>query len=137
MPLFLTTTVNLSLVLQAYTVTKNMRDLHRYAVIFLSGLIFFLALGFEFALVVTNSMAIVQAKIFNAQWIQRGTLYMETISIWFFSIVFTSKLVYTLYYRRKHGWKQWSGVKILAAMGGCTMLIPCTNYSLPHLLTTC
>ena len=137
MPLFMTTTVNLSLVLQAYTVTKNMEDLHRYAVISLSSLIFFLALGFEFALMVTNSMAIVQAKIFNAEWIQRGTLYMETISIWFFSIVFTSKLVYTLYYRRKHGWKQWSGVKILAAMGGCTMLIPCESYSPPHLLTTC
>jgi pheromone alpha factor receptor len=136
MPLFMTTTVNLSLVFQAFTVTKNMKDCYRYAVIFLSGLIFFLALGFEFALMITNSLAIVQAKIFNAQWIQRGTLYMETISIWFFSIVFTSKLVYTLYYRRKHGWKQWSGVKILAAMGGCTMLIPCTSPLL-NLLRAC
>lgn len=130
MPLLMTTTVNLSLVLQAYTVTKSMRNMYRYSVIFMSGLVFFLAVGFRFAEVVTNCISIIQAKIFNAEWVQKGTLYMETISIWFFSIVFTGKLVYTLYYRRKHGWKQWSGVKILAAMGGCTMLIPCKHCNL-------
>lgn len=124
-PLLMQTTVNLSLTLQAYTVTKNMRDSFRYAIIFASGLIFFLALGFQFALMVLNSIAIIQAVVFSAEWVRQGALYMETASIWWFSIIFTSKLVYTLHYRRKHGWKQWSGVKILAAMGGCTMLIPC------------
>jgi pheromone alpha factor receptor len=121
----MTVTVNLSLVLQAYTVTKNMRDRYRYVIIALSTLVFFTAVGFEFAEVVLNCVAIVQAKYYTKQWIQHGALYMETVSIWYFSIIFTSKLVYTLHYRKKHGWKQWSGVKILAAMGGCTMVIPC------------
>jgi pheromone alpha factor receptor len=132
-PLLMTITVNLSLVLQAYTVTKNMRDLYRYSIIAMSGLVFFLAVGFKFADVVINCIAIVQAKYYAEQWVQHGALYMETISIWYFSIIFTSKLVYTLYYRKKHGWKQWSGVKILAAMGGCTMVIPC-EYSSQHYL---
>jgi pheromone alpha factor receptor len=127
-PLLMTITVNLSLVLQAYTVTKNIRDLYRYMIIAVSSLVFFMAVGFEFAEVVLNCIAIVQAKYYAEQWVQHGALYMETISVWYFSVIFTSKLVYTLHYRRKHGWKQWSGVKILAAMGGCTMVIPC-EYS--------
>lgn len=129
--LLLNTSINLSLTFQAYTVTKNMKNLYRYSIIFLSGLIFFLALGFQFAEMVMNCIAIVQATIFSAAWVQQGALYMETAAIWYFSIIFTSKLVYTLYYRRKHGWKQWSGVKILAAMGGCTMLVPCKNSLTP------
>jgi pheromone alpha factor receptor len=124
-PLCMTITVNLSLVLQAYTVTKNMSDRYRYSLIALSSLVFFMAVGFEFAEVVFNNIAIIQAKYYAEQWVQHGALYMQTISVWYFSIIFTSKLVYTLHYRKKHGWKQWSGVKILAAMGGCTMVIPC------------
>jgi pheromone alpha factor receptor len=126
-PLLMTVTVNLSLVLQSYTVTKNMLNSHRYAVIATSTLVFLLATGFRFAVTVANCESIVGARVFDSVWVQKGALYMETVSIWFFSIIFTSKLVYTLYYRRKHGWKQWSGVKILAAMGGCTMLIPCKS----------
>ncbi|KAG0652911.1 hypothetical protein D0Z07_0232 [Hyphodiscus hymeniophilus] len=121
---FMTTTVNLSLVLQAYTVTKNMTDVYRYILLVTSSLVFFLAVGFQFADMVINSIAIVQAKYYSAQWVQHGTLYSVTISVWYFSAIFTSKLVYTLHYRRKNGWTQWSGVRILAAMGGCTMIIP-------------
>ena len=126
-PLLMTVTVNLSLVLQAYTVTKSMQNSHHYTIIALSTLVFLLATGFRFAVMVSNCESIVGARVFVSVWVQKGALYMETVSIWFFSLIFTSKLVYTLYYRRKHGWKQWSGVKILAAMGGCTMLIPCKS----------
>ena len=133
--LLMTITVNLSLVFQAYTVTKNMSDRYRYGIIALSSLVWFTSVGFEFAEVVLNNMAIVQAKYFEEQWVQPGALYMETISVWYFSVIFTSKLVYTLHYRKKHGWTQWSGVKILAAMGGCTMIIPCQCSSLKFLFS--
>lgn len=132
--LLMTITVNLSLVLQAYTVTKAMEDRYRYMIIALSSLVFFMAVGFEFAEVVLNNIAIVQAKYYTEQWVQQGALYMETISVWYFSIIFTSKLIYTLYYRKKHGWKQWSGVKILAAMGGCTMVIPCEYFKSSYII---
>jgi len=124
-PTLMCVTINLSLVLQAYTVTKNIGDRYRYPVIALSSLVWFLAVGFQFAEMILNDIAIVQAKYYAEQWIQHGSLYMQTISVWYFCVIFTSKLVYTLYYRQKHGWKQWSGVKILAAMSGCTMVIPC------------
>jgi pheromone alpha factor receptor len=126
-PLFMTITVNLSLVLQAYTVCKSMgNNVYQYAVIGLSCVVFLLAVGFRFAEAVTNSMAITDTNTYYAQaWIQTGALATETTSIWFFSIIFTGKLLWTLRIRRAMGWKQWSGVRILAAMGGCTMIIPC------------
>jgi pheromone alpha factor receptor len=127
-PLFMTLTVNLSLVLQSHTVCRGMIPLHRYTIIGLSSIVFLVAVAFRFLEAVTNSMAIVSATSFSEIWIPKAVLYTETISIWFFSLIFTVKLIFTLHYRRRNGWKQWSGVRILAAMGGCTMLIPCKYY---------
>jgi pheromone alpha factor receptor len=126
MPLLLTITVNLSLLLQAYTVCKNMSNIHRHIITLLSVVVILLAVGFRFAVTVTNAETILNADLYyTEEWIKMGSLVTETIAIWYFSIIFTGKLVYTLYDRRRRGWKQWSGVKILAAMGGCTMIIPC------------
>lgn len=127
MPLLMTITINISLYLQAYTVCKGLDDLYRHALTILSGLVALIAIGFRFAATVVNCIAImaVSATSVPMQWLNKGTLVTETISIWFFSLVFTGKLVWTLYNRRRHGWRQWSAVRILAAMGGCTMIIPC------------
>ena len=125
-PLLLTVTVNMSLVLQAYTVCKNLRNTYRYPIIGLACLVLLAAVGFRFAEMVTNCLAIMSSASYVSQaWIQTGALATETSSIWFFSIIFTGKLIWTLVNRRVMGWKQWSGVRILAAMGGCTMIIPC------------
>lgn len=127
MPLLMTITVNISLYLQAYTVCKGLDDIYRYTLTILSFLIALIAIGFRFASTVINCMAIIalSASSVPLQWLNKGTLVTETISIWFFSVVFTGKLVWTLYNRQRHGWRQWSAVRILAAMGGCTMIIPC------------
>ncbi|KAJ8062440.1 hypothetical protein OCU04_008978 [Sclerotinia nivalis] len=125
-PLCMTITVNMSLYLQAYTVCKGLDDIYRFILTGLSGIVALLAIGFRFAATVVNSMAILAtaASSVPMQWLAKGTLVTETISIWFFSLVFTGKLVWTLYNRRRNGWRQWSAVRILAAMGGCTMIIP-------------
>ena len=134
-PLLLTTTVNASLVLQAHTVCKNLNNTFRYCFTALSTLVFLLAVGFRFGQTVEDSQAVMTAESFYyLQWIHTGALVMETISIWYFSIIFTSKLLFTLYTRRRNGWKQWSAVRILATMGGCTMVIPCKFY-LVHINT--
>lgn len=130
-PVLMTITVNMSLVIQAYTVCKNMNihSIYRHAIVLLSCLVLLTAVGFHFIQMVTNSMAIMAAESFSSkQWVMTGALATETASIWFFSIIFTGKLVWTLVTRRMMGWKQWSGVRILAAMGGCTMLIPCKSF---------
>lgn len=125
-PLFMTITVDLSLVLQAYTVAKSMENIFRFIIIGLSIIIFLLPVAFRMAVTITNSMTILNAELYySKEWITMGALVTETLTIWWFSIIFTGKLVYTLWNRHRHGWKQWSGVRILAAMGGCTMIIPC------------
>ncbi|QSZ33369.1 hypothetical protein DSL72_002957 [Monilinia vaccinii-corymbosi] len=126
MPLLMTITVNMSLYLQAYTVSKGLNNMNRYILTVLSFLIALIAIGFRFASTVINCIAIMATASTSVplQWLNKGSLVMETISIWFFSLVFTGKLVWTLYNRRRHGWRQWSAVRILAAMGGCTMIIP-------------
>ena len=126
-PLLMTITVNMSLVYQAHTVCKNIHDRNqRIGITGFSILVFLLAVGFRFAEAITNSIAIMAAGNYYVKaWIQTGTLATETISIWFFSVIFTGKLLWTLYNRKRMGWKQWSAVRILAAMGGCTLIIPC------------
>ena len=127
-PLCMTLTVNISLVLQAYTVCKNMDGIYRCLITCGSCVVFLLALSFRFAQAVTNSILIMDASTNDSwRWIRTGTLATETISIWWFSIIFTSKLLYVLYIRRRNHWKQWSNVSILTAMGGCTMIIPCEH----------
>lgn len=126
-PLCMTITVNMSLYLQAYTVCKGLDNIYRIMLTGISGIVALLAIGFRFAATIVNSMAILatSASSVPMQWLVKGTLVTETISIWFFSLIFTGKLVWTLYNRRRHGWRQWSAVRILVAMGGCTMIIPC------------
>ncbi len=127
-PLFMTITVNLSLFLQAYTVCKVMEKKYVWVISFFSGLVFLLAVGFRFAQTVTNSMAITDAaSYFHHAWITTGTLATETISIWYYSIIFTGKLLWTVHARKNMGFQKWSYIQILAAMGGCTMIIPCKS----------
>ncbi|KAI6711176.1 hypothetical protein JHW43_006319 [Diplocarpon mali] len=124
-PLLMTLTVNTSLFLQAYTVCKVMEKKYLWVISFFSGLVFMLAVGFRFAQTITNSMAIMDAdKYYHQAWITTGCLATETISIWYYSIIFTGKLLWTVHARKNLGFQKWSYIQILAAMGGCTMIIP-------------
>jgi pheromone alpha factor receptor len=124
-PLLMTITINMSLTVQTYTVCKIMEKKYAYPVIAMSFIVVLLAIGFRFAQVVTNSIAILTLNLYSPQWIRAGTLITGTMAIWWFSIVFTGKLIWTLYNRKRQGWKQWGAVRVLAIMGGCTMIIPC------------
>ncbi|KAK2625677.1 hypothetical protein QTJ16_004989 [Diplocarpon rosae] len=124
-PLLMTVTVNTSLFLQAHTVCKVMERKYLLVISCFSGLIFMLAIGFRFAQTITNSMAIMSAgNYFYQAWITTGCLATETISIWYYSIIFTWKLLWTVHARKNLGFQKWSYIQILAAMGGCTMIIP-------------
>lgn len=126
LPLLLTMSVLASLALQAHTVCKNLDLPLRHAVSTVSTIIILLTVGFRFGQTIENSRAIMTATAFyHQEWIRTGALIMSTISIWYFSLIFTGKLLFTLWTRKRNGWKQWSAVRILAAMGGCTMIIPC------------
>jgi pheromone alpha factor receptor len=129
-PLLMIITVNSSLVLQAHVVTKVMNRRYIYIISALSCFVLLLAVGFRFAEVVTNSMAIISANnYFSQAWITTGALATQTISIWWFSIIFTGKLIWTVHVRKQLGFRKWTNLQLLAAMGGCTMIIPCNDPS--------
>jgi pheromone alpha factor receptor len=97
-----------------------------YCVCALAFLVLLLAIGFRFTQCITNSMAITSdGTYYSKLWIRTGALVTETISIWFFSVIFTWKLFWTIMTRRKHGWNNLNPMQILMIMSGCTMVIPC------------
>jgi pheromone alpha factor receptor len=125
-PVLMTLTVNASLVLQAQTVCKVMRRNYYYGTCALAFLVLLLAISFRFTQCITNSMAIMSdGTYYSKLWIRTGALATETISIWFFSAIFTWKLFWTIMTRRKHGWNNLNPMQILMIMSGCTMVIPC------------
>jgi pheromone alpha factor receptor len=125
-PLLMTITVNMSLVLQAHTVCKIMERKYYNTICAFACAVLLLAIGFRFAECVTNSLAIMSNfTYFSKSWIQKGTLATETLSIWFFSIVFTWKLFWTVLTRKKMGWTNLNAMQVLIIMSGCTMIIPC------------
>jgi pheromone alpha factor receptor len=118
-------TVAASLALQAHTVVKNVARLLRYLLTTFSVLVVLAAVIVRFVDTIENCIAAMGGtNFFGGTWLQYGALISETIMIAWFCVLFTGKLGYTLYIRKKNGWQQWGAVKILAAMGGCTMLIP-------------
>ncbi|KAI9742168.1 MAG: hypothetical protein M1818_004068 [Claussenomyces sp. TS43310] len=118
-------TIELSLVLQTRVVCSTFRRRYRLGITMLSSIVALLAIGFRFASMVKNAEAIVSAlETYFLTWLASATLIMETISIWYFSTIFVSKLAVTLYQRRKLGLKQWGPMQIICIMGGCTMVIP-------------
>lgn len=124
MTLFLLCSVELSLVLQTRVVCTTLRESYRLAIVALSLFIALLTIGFRFGDMVENAIAIIALEP-TYSWLASAALIMETISIWFFCLIFVGKLGITLYQRKKLGLRQWGPMQIICIMGGCTMVIPC------------
>lgn len=132
-PLLMLITVNASLVIQAHTVSKIMDKKFAYPLFVASVLVVLLAVGFRFAYMVFNAQSIYgrhQLSEGNARILKVGTVITAALTIWWFSIIFFSKLVYTVITRRRNGWKRYSTLRVLAIMSGCTMVIPCKCFPL-------
>lgn len=125
-PLFFAVTVTSSLVLQAYTVTKLVTQKLHLLTTFISISILLVAIAFRFANAILNCKAVMNTRsYFDYDWLQLAVMVTETITIWFFSVIFTGKLVYTMWTRKNMGLESWSYMQILSTMSTCTMIIPC------------
>jgi pheromone alpha factor receptor len=76
---------------------------------------------------VQNAKAIIDLAP-TYSWLASAALITETISIWYYCLIFVGKLGITLYQRKKLGLQQWGPMQIICIMGGCTMVIPCKFY---------
>jgi pheromone alpha factor receptor len=130
--LLLLCTVELSLVMQTRVVCTTLKESHRLAIVALSLLITLLTVGFRFGDMVQNAEAIVDL-VPTYSWLASAALIMETISIWYYCLIFVGKLGLTLYQRKKLGLRQWGPMQIICIMGGCTMVIPCKFFIVIHL----
>ena len=126
LPIFLTIFVNLALLLQAYTVLKTAPERNiRYVTLFFSGLVFLNAMGWRFAEAVVNVQVIVEGVESEHRWLVNGALAAETIAIWYFTVVFVTKLFMNLKARRTLNQPSWSKMEVITVMGLGTMIIPC------------
>lgn len=127
LPMFLTVFVNLSLLLQAYTVLKTVsKSILRHIATLLSCLAFLNAMGWRLAEAILNVKAIVSAATFyEYTWLINGALASETAAIWYFTIVFTAKLALNLAARRLLNQPSWSKMEVITVMAVGTMIIPC------------
>jgi pheromone alpha factor receptor len=131
MTLLFLCTIELSLVLQTRVVCMTLRESYQFIITAISLLITLLTVGFRFADMVENAIAIIGLETtYNLTWLASSALIMETISIWFFCLIFVGKLGITLYQRKKLGLRQWGPMQIICIMGGCTMVIPCKFFRL-------
>lgn len=128
-PVLMTITINGSLIIQAHAVCKIMDKKFAIPLVGASIIVVLLTIGFRFALCVTNIQAIVGAVVLEAQYLRTATLVTSTLSIWWFSLLFIYKLIFTMYTRFRNGWKRWGAFRILSIMAGCTMIIPCKFLS--------
>ncbi|RKF75636.1 Ste2 mating-type alpha pheromone receptor [Golovinomyces cichoracearum] len=131
-PVLFASTVTSSLVLQAHTVTKLATQKWHFLTIFTSVLVLIIATGFRFANAFLNCRAVIHTEsYFDFQWLQLSVLITETITIWFFSLIFTGKLIYTIWIRKNLGLTRWDHLQILSVMSACTMIIP-SAFALVH-----
>jgi pheromone alpha factor receptor len=129
--LLLLITIEASFVLQTNIVCLNTPPLLRWGVVVFSIIITLLTVSVRFVFCVRNIQGILKASYLpDTMMLGQASLITETVSIWFFCLIFVTKLAWALYQRRKMGLKQWGPMQIICIMGGCTMIIPCKFQSL-------
>jgi pheromone alpha factor receptor len=136
MTFLLLCSVELSLFLQVQVITRAMMGNHyRHMLLLLSGIVITLTVGLRFGLMVHNCKQIVGSETdtsFNILPLASGSLIMETISIWYFCIIFVAKLGFCIHERKKKlSLKPWGPMEVICIMGGCTMVIPCEFIKYP------
>jgi pheromone alpha factor receptor len=123
--LLLVCTVETSLVLQIEVITRELRSLHRVALMSLCFVVALLTITFRFVQMVLNDILIMGAQAPSSlRWITSANLVMQTVSIAFFSLIFIAKLVATIFARRKMNMRQWGPMEMICIGTGCTMIIP-------------
>lgn len=122
-PLLFAITVTSSLAFQAHTVTKILNKKWHNLISFLSTLVFLISIGFRFTNSVLNCKAVIRTEsYFNFEWLQLSVLITETMTIWFYSLIFTGKLIFHMWRWRYSNKRMYLQIPVI--MGTCTMIFP-------------
>lgn len=133
---FYVAVIEASLLMQTNVICNGLINKYRMVTIIAGYLVAITAISFNFCQTVLIVLATLHPAEYankNFSWADKGTNISWTFSLWFFCLIFTHKLVTSMWNRRSLGVKKMGPMRIIAIMGGCTMVIPCKLYYL-HLL---
>ncbi|KAI9858472.1 MAG: hypothetical protein M1824_004339 [Vezdaea acicularis] len=117
--------VEVSLVLQTQVICTTLKTVYRRVLLLVSVVVSLVAIAFRLFLSIQNTKAILLAQVFLPYvWLASATNITTTISVCFFSVVFTTKLGFALNERRKMKLRQYGPMKIIFIGGYQTMVIP-------------
>lgn len=119
--------MEVSLVLQVQVVCTTLRRWYRRVLLVVSGLVAMTPIGFRFALLVINSMSIMDLEVISSTWLENAANVVVTVSICFFCTVFVTKLGLAIKLRKKLGVQEYGPMKVIFVMGCQTMIIPGTS----------
>ncbi|BCR84604.1 alpha-factor pheromone receptor STE2 [Aspergillus chevalieri] len=116
--------MEVSLVLQIQVVCATLRRWYRLMLLVASTLVAMIPIGFRFALLVINSMSIMDLEVISSTWLENAANVVVTVSICFFCTVFVVKLGFAIKLRKKLGVREYGPMKVIFVMGCQTMIIP-------------
>ena len=126
--------IEISLVMQVHVVCVTATAAQKLWILAASLTVSMLAVGFQFADMVLNARQIVTQMSGPADnMVASATNICVTISICFFSLIFTLKLGHSIMERRKLGLKRFGPMQIIFIMGCQTLIVPGMCISSPHL----
>jgi pheromone alpha factor receptor len=124
--------VEISLVLQVHVVLSTATRVQRFWLVILSGTVGMIAITFQLATAVINSVALQDYSTSNGivppdqTRVASAANISLTISVCFFMAIFVSKLGYALKQRRTLGLRKFGPMQVIFIMGLQTMIVPCT-----------
>ena len=117
--------IEVSLLLQTQVVCVTLRKVYRQMVFLLSAAVALLAIAFRLALCISNARATYGlTTLVSLTWLTSTTNIVTSISIFWFSVVFLTKLGFALHQRRKFGLRRFGPMQIIFIMGCQTLIIP-------------
>lgn len=136
--------IMISLSMQVWVVCITTVPVQRYIIMATTTIMALIATGYKAAFIILNIRATLGVelllpfkKVVDASYIT------QAISIWLFSCVFTYKLGYAIFQRRKLKMPQFGPMQVVFIMGCQTMLIPGSTlhpslfYSYLHVTNSC
>ncbi|KAF2203220.1 hypothetical protein GQ43DRAFT_479225 [Delitschia confertaspora ATCC 74209] len=125
MTLFLVICIMISLSLQVRVVCITTPRYQRFWIMVVTSAVALVAIAVRFAVTVFNAQnSIYKIYFFKYQWLVNAQTITQVVAIWFFSVVFTTKLGYAIIQRRKLGMRQFGPMQIIFIMGCQTMILP-------------
>ncbi|KAH8687204.1 fungal pheromone mating factor STE2 GPCR-domain-containing protein [Tricladium varicosporioides] len=124
LPVLVVTLILTSLWLQALAVLKDLSNPMKWRFIGFGGVLVVLAIIFRIVVAITNILSIYKTEWLFSQNLTRGFLSLTLVNIWYFSGIFTWKLVFAIWVRHKLNIKNIAPLQALAIGALCTMIIP-------------